>query len=47
MKKGFFKKAWLVLEYLIENWEIIYPLVDEIVQEIKSKNYSPSKTTKL
>lgn len=31
------KKAWNVLEFLIENWDIIKPLLEELIQEIKSR----------
>lgn len=38
MKKGFFKKAFIVLKYLIEEWDIIYPLIKELIDEIKEQD---------
>jgi len=32
-----FKKAWAILEFLIENWDILKPLLTELIDTIKSQ----------
>jgi hypothetical protein len=36
-KKGFWKTAYLILTFLVENWEIIYEPLKELIDEIKEQ----------
>lgn len=41
MKKGFLRKALTVLRYLIENWDILLPIIQDIIEDVKEQNYKP------
>lgn len=37
-KKNFWKTAFAILRFLVEEWEILYPLIKDLVDEIKEQN---------
>lgn len=40
-KKGFIKKALGILRFLVEHWDVIAPLLLEIIKEHKEQDYKP------
>lgn len=43
MKKGFFKTAFVILQFLVEEWDILYPLIKELIDEIKEQKQTLQK----
>lgn len=40
-KSKFIRKALEILRFFVEHWDIIAPLLLEIIEDIKEQNYKP------
>lgn len=40
-KSKFIRKSLEILRFLVENWEIIVPILIEIIEESKEQDYKP------